>query len=111
MDCPGQACSKALTKRVIAFAWAVEPLAFRVGLPPQITFAGDVPVVALPPVVLLSPPHADNIAAPAARILSVAPNRLSLNQIPLRGTDEMIAGGLAGAMRHSNKRSRLRGTA
>ena len=84
-------------KRVIAFAWAVEPLALRVGLPPQVTFAGDVPVVALPPVALFSPPHADNITAAVARILSAAPNRLSFNSIPLNDTDEIIAAGVAEA--------------
>jgi hypothetical protein len=68
-----------LTKRVIAFAWAVEPLALRIGLPPQATFADGVPVVVLPPVAFLSLPHADNITAPVVRILNAAPNRLSFN--------------------------------
>jgi len=84
-------------------------------LPPQVTFADDVPVVALPPVALLSPPHADNISAPVARILSAAPNRLISNRIPLNGTDGTVVAGSSSlararrtavflaAMKHSNK--------
>jgi hypothetical protein len=80
-------------KRVIAFSWAVEPLALSVGLPPQATLAVDALVVALPPVALLSPPHADKSAAPVARTTAAAPNRLSA-----RETARFLA-----AMRHSNK--------
>jgi hypothetical protein len=59
-------------------AWAVDPLAFRVGLPPQATLAADeLPVVVLADVPLLLLPHADNITAPIARTLSPVPNRLS----------------------------------
>jgi hypothetical protein len=47
----------------------------------------------------LSLPHADNITAPVVRILNAAPNRLSFNSIPLIGTDEMIAAGVAAARR------------
>src|ERR1700721_2293367 len=77
-DWPGQACSNALTKRVIAFSWAVEPLAFRVGWPPQVTLS-DAP---LPPVALLLPPHADKITAPTVRTITAAPNLLIFNLIP-----------------------------
>jgi hypothetical protein len=72
-----------LTKRVIAFSWAVEPLAFKVGWPPQVTFTGG---AALPPVALLLPPHADKITAPAVTILSAAPNLFNFNLIPSNGT-------------------------
>jgi len=101
-----------LTNSAIALAWAVEPLALRVGLPPQVDVADDGPVVALPPVALLLPPHADNTTAAMVRMLSAAPNRLILNSIPLNDTDEMIAVRVAAArqtavflaaMRHSNK--------
>src|SRR5882757_8520220 len=113
MDCPGQACSNAFKKRVIALAWAVEPLAFRVCLPPQATFADGVTVVALPPVALLLLPHADNMTAPVAKKLTAMPNRLSFNSIPSSGTDAMITAGVAATRqtavfpavkRHSNLR-------
>jgi hypothetical protein len=70
-----------LTKRVIALAWAVEPLALSVCLPPQLTFA-----VALPDelgaLVFLSLPHPESIIAPITRTPSAAPDRLSFNSIP-----------------------------
>jgi hypothetical protein len=71
---------------VIALSCAVEPLALSVFLPPQLTFADDVLDVELPPVALLSLPHADNTNAPVAKRLNTAPNRLRLNSIP-NGTD------------------------
>jgi hypothetical protein len=62
----------------------VEPLAFRVFLPPQLTCAADdAPDVALEPdeeeedEVLLLLPHADITKALAASRLSAAPGRLS----------------------------------
>jgi hypothetical protein len=74
-------------------------------LPPQVTGADDLPVVALPRAALLSLPHADNITAAAARTLNAAPNRLSFNSFPSTGTAEMIAAGAVflAAVRHSNK--------
>lgn len=97
-DCPGQACSNALTKSAIAFFCAVEPLAFRADLPPQVTLTGGAGVAAgLPPPALLRPPQADRIRAQLARILSAAPNLLSFNPIPF--TDEIIAAGIASARR------------
>jgi hypothetical protein len=62
-----------LTKRVIALAWAVDPLAFKVFFPPQLTC---VAVVAPGPVALLSVPHPDKSSAPVVRTLSAGPNRL-----------------------------------
>jgi hypothetical protein len=75
----------------MAFACAVEPLAFKVFLPPQLTCdadepaVGDEPAVAVDPDVAVVPddeellllPHADNISEPAASTPSAAPNRLS----------------------------------
>jgi hypothetical protein len=88
----------------MAFCWAVEPLAFRVGLPPQLTFADDVPVVALPELALWSPPHADNTTAPAVGMLSAAPNRLSLKGIVVaRVAAARQTAAFLAAMRHSNK--------
>jgi hypothetical protein len=90
----------------------VEPLDLRVGLPPQATFTGNVPVVALPPLALWLPPHADKIAVLAARMTNAAPNLLIFKLIPLNGKDEMVAAGVAearqiavvlAAMRHGNK--------
>jgi hypothetical protein len=87
-----------LTKRVIALAWAVDPLAFSVCFPPQLTAPDDAPDVALPPLaplvalvalpapepvaVFLSLPHPDNTSAALARTLSAAPNLLSFNSVP-----------------------------
>jgi hypothetical protein len=70
-----------LTKRVIAFAWAVDPLALSVFFPPQLTLVDDLLVVPL--VLLLSLPHADNISEQVASMLTAAPNRLNINWIPL----------------------------
>jgi hypothetical protein len=70
-----------LTKRVIALAWAVDPLALSVAFPPQVTFTADEGVVVLPPVAVLSLPHADNITAPVATTARTAPNRLIFNSI------------------------------
>jgi hypothetical protein len=73
----------------MAFACAVEPLAFNVFLPPQLTCDADEPAAGLAPDVALAPdvgldvelllllPHADNISEPAASTPSAAPNRLS----------------------------------
>jgi hypothetical protein len=73
-----------LTKRVIAFAWAVDPLALSVFFPPQLTLADDLLVVPLPWLaLLLSLPHADNIREQVASMLTAAPNRLNINWIPL----------------------------
>ena len=68
-----------MTKRVIAFACAEEPLAFSASLPPH-SLAGATSPAVPPPLVgveaLLSLPHADNSKAPAASRLSAAPVRL-----------------------------------
>jgi hypothetical protein len=56
----------------------VDPLAFNIGLPPQVTFAGG--VLALPPVASLAP-HAGKINIPVVRMLSAAPNPLIFNLI------------------------------
>ena len=76
----------------MAFAWAVDPLAFSVCFPPQLTFAADEPdeeldVAPLPFSLLF--PHADSISAPVANTLSAAPNWLILKIVPLnsRGDD------------------------
>jgi hypothetical protein len=76
-------------KRVIALAWAVDPLALSVFFPPQLTFPDDAPDAPAAPVVpppllalLLSFPHPDNTSAAQARTLSAAPNRLSFNSLP-----------------------------
>jgi hypothetical protein len=68
----------------MAFFCAVEPLAFNVFLPPQLTCEADAgPDVGLDPDVglevelLLLLPHADNTSEPAASTPSAAPNRLS----------------------------------
>ena len=63
----------------MAFACAVEPLAFNVFWPPQLTCDADEPDVALDPDedVLLLLPHADNTSEPAASTPNAAPNRLS----------------------------------
>jgi hypothetical protein len=58
-----------------------------------------VPVVALPPVALLSLPHPDKISEAVARTLSPAPNPLSFNSIPLNGTDEKMIGAAVAARR------------
>jgi hypothetical protein len=75
-----------LTKRVIALAWAVDPLAFSVFFPPQVTFPDDAPEVALAPLdpleVFFSLPHPDNTSAAPARTVSAAPNLLSFNSVP-----------------------------
>jgi hypothetical protein len=92
----------------MAFAWAVDPLAFSVCFPPQLTFADDpaedpdedpdeapdaapdgAPLAFTLPFVSLLFPHADNISAPVANALSAAPNRLILKIFPLnsRGDD------------------------
>jgi hypothetical protein len=78
-----------LTKRVIAFACAVEPLAFNVFLPPQLTpdddAAPEAPLDALVPDEdedeLLLLPHAANTSALAATRLSAAPDRLSFTEL------------------------------
>jgi hypothetical protein len=82
-----------LTKRVIALAWAVDPLAFSDFFPPQLTFAEGVEVDAPPPLAFLSLPHADKISAPVVRMLSAAPNRSSFNLVPLVDGPAMIAAG------------------
>jgi hypothetical protein len=70
-------------KRVIALAWAVDPLAFSVGFPPQFTVTENVLVAGeFPPAVFLSPPHPDKSKAPLAKTLSAAPNRLRFNSVP-----------------------------
>jgi hypothetical protein len=75
----------------MAFAWAVDPLAFSVCFPPQLTFADDEPEelnepdVAPAPLVVLLFPHAESIIAPLANTLSAAPNRLSFKIVPLNG--------------------------
>jgi hypothetical protein len=71
-----------LTNRVIAFSCAVEPLTFRVGLPPQLTFDGE----AVAPVRLSSPTQADKVSTQAPRMLSAAANSLALNGIASDGT-------------------------
>ena len=80
----------------MAFAWAVDPLAFSVCFPPQLTLAADEPAepdddepdVAPLPLSLLFP-HADSISAPVANTLTAAPNWLILKIFPLnsRGDD------------------------
>ncbi len=67
-----------MTKRVIAFAWAEEPLDFSDFLPPQ--SAADVPPVADPDddVVLLSLPQADSVNAATAATDTVVPNALPM---------------------------------
>jgi hypothetical protein len=67
-------------------ACAVDPLAFSVFFPPQVTLPDDAPDVALPapvPVALFfSLPHPDTTSAALARTLSAAPNLLSFNSVP-----------------------------
>jgi hypothetical protein len=89
-----------LTKRVIEISWAVEPLAFSVGLPPQGTddtvadgisddiVAGKVPDGELPRGAVVPPPHADDSTAAMVNIFSVTPKRLRFNSIPCGQTDE-----------------------
>src|SRR5437588_6433631 len=75
MSKPSQDCAYFASKRVIAFACAVEPLALSVFWPPQL--AGAPPVEAPPaPGVLLSLPQADSTSALAATRLSAAACRL-----------------------------------
>ena len=82
----------------MAFALAVDPLAFSVCFPPQLTLAADEPVAPdddepdvapLPFAFSLLFPHADSISAPVANTLSAAPNWLILKIFPLnsRGDD------------------------
>jgi hypothetical protein len=82
-----------MTKRVIALAWAVDPLAFSVFFPPQSTFPNNAPAVELPPaalgklppavlLALFSLEHPDKSSAPVAKTLSAAPNRLGFNSVP-----------------------------
>ncbi|BBZ48107.1 hypothetical protein MPRM_53880 [Mycobacterium parmense] len=69
----------------MALAWAVEPLAFNVFWPPQFTGTGSGVVVELFALLeFLSLPHPDRTMATLARMLSEAPNRLSLNPVPNR---------------------------
>jgi hypothetical protein len=80
-----------LIKRVIALAWAVEPLALSVCFPPQLTF----PAAAadeLGALAFLSLPHPDSTSA-IARTPSAALNRLSFNLVPLIDSPMMIASG------------------
>jgi len=63
-------------------AWAVDPLAFSVCFPPQLTLATEDPVVALPPVALLSLPQPDNTIALAATMLNAPPVRFNFNLLP-----------------------------
>jgi len=66
-----------LTNRVIALAWAVDPLALSVFFPPQLTFAlADVLLA------FLSLPHPDGTSALVTRTHSTALNRLSFNSVP-----------------------------
>jgi hypothetical protein len=88
-----------LTKRVIAFFWAVEPLAVNAGLPPQLTFAEDVPVGELLPVALSCPPHADIVTAVAT--MSAAPIRLLAKTIGAEGACRTAF--FRAGMRHANK--------
>ena len=62
--------------RVIALAWAVEPLALRSFLPPQSPLAADDPPPELP-VVLLSLPQPDISRTVASRPTAATPDRLS----------------------------------
>jgi hypothetical protein len=80
-----------LTKRVIALAWAVDPLAFNVFVPPQVTGTGNAPAVGLPPAALIEPPpllallplqHPDKISALVTKALSAAANRFGFNSVP-----------------------------
>jgi hypothetical protein len=68
-------------KRFIAFAWAVEPLAFRVEAPPHCT-SDALELVLVPGLLvageLLSEPQAESRSALAARRLRAAPFRLSV---------------------------------
>ena len=71
--CRGQAFSSALMKPVIAFAWAVEPLAVKDFLPPQSTFAAFKAVdEVLPPLL-----QEESTRAAAASRTTAAPDRLS----------------------------------
>ena len=48
----------------------------------QVTFPDGAPVVALPPVALLSLPHPEMTNVPAASTPTKPPNRLSFNSVP-----------------------------
>src|SRR6185437_5084522 len=87
--------------RVIAFSWAVEPLAFRPGVPPQDGLGAVGSVTPVGPVAFLSPAHAVNIVAQLARTASAAPKRLICNRIRFIGIAGIFAVCLA-AMTHSN---------
>ena len=79
--------------RVIALAWAVEPLALSVGFPPQLTFPAAAPdeLDPLGALAFLSLPHPESIRAPIARTPSAALNRLSFKLVPLVDSRMMIA--------------------
>jgi hypothetical protein len=85
-----------MTKRVIALAWAVDPLALSVFVPPQSTFRGNTAAVALPPAALAELPpavlpalfslqHPDKSSAPVAKTLNAARNRFGFNSVPSVG--------------------------
>jgi hypothetical protein len=82
---PGQARSNAPTKRVIALAWAVDPLAFIAFFPPQLTWPDGVAPLPQARVSLL--PHPDTSSAPAVRTLNATPNWLRLKLL-LHGEDQ-----------------------
>ena len=71
-----------MIKRVIALAWAVEPLTLSVCLPPQATLEAVPLPDELGALAFLSLPHAESIIAPMTRTLSATPDRLSFNSIP-----------------------------
>src|SRR4051794_34707826 len=71
--------------RVIALAWAVEPLAFKSFLPAQSELAELDPPPELADA-LLSLPHADISRARASRLAAATPGRLSFTEIPPRPT-------------------------
>lgn len=101
-DCPGQAAAKAPTKRVIAFFCAVEPLAVKAGLPPQLTFIGAALVFGLLPVGLLCPPRADSKTA--IRTVRARPNALLACVIGVDGARATAV--FRAGMRHVNKIAR-----
>src|SRR5271156_4803603 len=84
---PEQTCSKALTNRVIALAWAVDPLALRVFCPPQLTF-GDGGRDVLRALLLL--PHAESTSALVARTQSAALNRSNFTLDPFRQIQTLL---------------------
>jgi hypothetical protein len=70
-----------LTKRAIALACAVEPLAFSVCFPPQLTFDCDIADGVAPCVASLLFPQPDSTSAPLASTLSAVLIRLIFKSV------------------------------